>query len=61
MVSRGAFSGFQLAAFFSAKHIPVAIAIIFNPSLTEPSILFFQSKHLIYLAIMSKACCIALV
>ena len=35
-------------AAFSAKNIPVVVAVMISPSLIESSMFFFQSKLLIY-------------
>ena len=47
MASRDAFGSLTFAA-FSAKNIPVVVAVIISPSLIESSMFFFQSKLLIY-------------
>ena len=45
--------GFTLAA-FSAKNIPVVVAVMIISSLIESSMIFFQSKLLILLHIFLK-------
>ena len=47
MASRDAFGGFTFAA-FSAKNIPVVVAVMISLSLIESSMFFFQSKLVIY-------------
>ena len=46
MAFRDAFGGFTFAA-FSAKNIPVVVAVMISPSVIESSMLFFKSKLLI--------------
>ena len=47
IASRDAFGGFTFAA-FSAKNVPVVVAVMISPTLIGSSIFFFQSKLLIY-------------
>ena len=44
MVSRDAFRGFTFAA-FSAKNIPVVVAVVLSPSLIESSMFFFSFMY----------------
>ena len=53
MASRDAFGGFTLAA-FSAKNIPVVVAVMISQSLMESSMFFFPSKLLNLLYIFLK-------
>ena len=59
IASREAFGGFTFAA-FSAKNIPVVVAVMIRPSLIESSMFFFQLKLLIY-CIFFKAYYVVLV